>query len=157
MRLHRHIGRHASARGYSNTYPRNLKLDPQPRWIRRRRCSVTVSHRFRLLERYDVDMIATREIYLLSFWIVPEQGRMCAHHESCWRQPHNPVDQCAFGTLLLRPDGVTILYSVKFDPVASRRRVPRLLFQFGLFPCLGDVALFFCFHPCLGLFIYVRS
>jgi hypothetical protein len=60
------------------------------------------------------------------------------------------------GPLLPRPDGV--LYSLKFGSIASRRRVPRLLFQSGLypffdtFPYLGDV----CFRPCLGLFIHVQ-
>jgi hypothetical protein len=47
-----------------------------------------------------------------------------------------------------------------FGSIASRRRVPRLLFLSGLhpffdaFPYLGDVALSPCFRPCLGLFIH---
>jgi hypothetical protein len=73
----------------------------------------------------------------LSFWIDLERGRVHAHRENCWRQPRNPVDQYAFRALLtgMRPDG--LLYSLKLDSIASRRRVP-------------------CFRLCLGLFIHVQ-
>ena len=48
---------------------------------------------------------------------------------------------------------------IRLGSIASRRWVPRLLFQSGLypffvtFPYLGDEAFFRCFRPCLGLFI----
>ena len=57
-----------------------------------------------------------------------------------------------------------VLYSLKFGPVASWRRAPRLPFNpglmsfFDIFQCLGDVVHFrcFCSSPCLELFIHVQ-
>jgi hypothetical protein len=120
----------------------------QPQWIRPirgRRCYHITP--LSVVEGSTMDIIVTREAIATNtvvIWIGPEQqGPVHAHRESCWRQPHSPVDQYAFGALLLRPDGL-MAYCIPSSSIQSLLGDGCLVFfrsrlypSFDSFPYLG--------------------